>query len=186
MKRTREQTWFFTQKAHMITVRICNILFFINCLRYRNQRYNPYLSPLQRSIKYLASKYVLQGKQIIKNDDSNNLTITGIESSWSGGLQAAAMSLVSAHGTDLAVGSGSTTGLVWSSFLVLLGVSFYIQTLYFGKRKDYNFACGSIGVWNMVSDSKRRIKSEGVWEQGAEDNIWAKEGWSDGRVVKTA
>jgi hypothetical protein len=27
---------------------------------------------------------------------------------------------------------------------------------------------------------------EGVWEQGAEVDIWTKEGWSEGRVVKTA
>jgi hypothetical protein len=29
-------------------------------------------------------------------------------------------------------------------------------------------------------------KPEGVLEQGAEENIWAEEGWSDGRVEKTA
>jgi hypothetical protein len=28
--------------------------------------------------------------------------------------------------------------------------------------------------------------TEGVWEQGAEENIWTEEGWNDGRVEKTA
>jgi hypothetical protein len=38
----------------------------------------------------------------------------------------------------------------------------------------------------MVSDIKGGTYTEGVWEQGAEENIWTKEGWSDGRVEKTA
>jgi hypothetical protein len=28
--------------------------------------------------------------------------------------------------------------------------------------------------------------TEGVWEQGVEEDIWTEEGWSDGRVEKTA
>jgi hypothetical protein len=45
--------------------------------------------------------------------------------------------------------------------------------------QDCNFACVSIWAWNMVSDT------EDVWEQGAEENIWTKEGWSDERAKKT-
>jgi hypothetical protein len=29
-------------------------------------------------------------------------------------------------------------------------------------------------------------KSEGVWEQGIEENIWTEERWSDTRLEKTA
>jgi hypothetical protein len=36
-------------------------------------------------------------------------------------------------------------------------------------------------LWHL-----RRNKTEGVWEQGAEGNVWAQEGGSDGRVEKTA
>jgi hypothetical protein len=30
------------------------------------------------------------------------------------------------------------------------------------------------------------LREEGDWEQGGEEDIWTKEGWSDGRVEKTA
>jgi hypothetical protein len=40
-------------------------------------------------------------------------------------------------------------------------------------------------VW-IVSDIKRGTQTEGVWEQGAEENISTKEEWSDGRLEKTA
>jgi hypothetical protein len=29
-------------------------------------------------------------------------------------------------------------------------------------------------MWNLVSDIKGRTYIEGIWEQGAEENIWAK------------
>jgi hypothetical protein len=35
---------------------------------------------------------------------------------------------------------------------------------------------------NLVSD----INTGSVWEQGAEENIWTEEEWSDKRVKKTA
>jgi hypothetical protein len=38
----------------------------------------------------------------------------------------------------------------------------------------------------MFSDIKGGKKTEGVLEQGAEENIWTKEEWSDRRVEKTA
>jgi hypothetical protein len=38
----------------------------------------------------------------------------------------------------------------------------------------------------MVSDSKGGTKTEGIWEQGAKENIWIEEGRSDGMVEKTA
>jgi hypothetical protein len=36
---------------------------------------------------------------------------------------------------------------------------------------DCNFACGSVWFWNLVYDSKGLTQTEGVWEQGAEENI---------------
>jgi hypothetical protein len=42
--------------------------------------------------------------------------------------------------------------------------------------KTINFACGSVCVGNYVSDSNGGIQTHGVWEQGAEGNIWTKEG----------
>jgi hypothetical protein len=50
---------------------------------------------------------------------------------------------------------------------------------------DYNFACGSEWVWNLVSEIKRETQTEGVWEEGAEEDIWIEEGWGGGRVGKT-
>jgi hypothetical protein len=32
-------------------------------------------------------------------------------------------------------------------------------------------------VWNLVSDIKGGTETEGVWEQGTEENIWMEEGW---------
>jgi hypothetical protein len=37
-----------------------------------------------------------------------------------------------------------------------------------------------------VSDIKGGTWTEGVWEQGAGENIWTEEGWSDRRLEKTA
>jgi hypothetical protein len=41
--------------------------------------------------------------------------------------------------------------------------------------EDCNFACGSVWVCNLVSDIKVGTLTEGVWEQGAEENIWTEE-----------
>jgi hypothetical protein len=41
--------------------------------------------------------------------------------------------------------------------------------------QDCNFACGSEWVWNLVSDVKGGTQTGGVWEQGAEDDVWTKE-----------
>jgi hypothetical protein len=32
----------------------------------------------------------------------------------------------------------------------------------------------------------REEHRQGIWEQGAEENIWTEEGWSDGRTEKTS
>jgi hypothetical protein len=32
-------------------------------------------------------------------------------------------------------------------------------------------------MWNLVFDIKGGTWTEGVWQQGAEENIWTKEGW---------
>jgi hypothetical protein len=39
-------------------------------------------------------------------------------------------------------------------------------------------------VLNLVFNIKRRTETEGVWEQGAEGNVWALEGGSDWRLEK--
>jgi hypothetical protein len=38
---------------------------------------------------------------------------------------------------------------------------------------NYNFACGS--MWVLVSNIKGGTETEGVGEQGAEENIWTEE-----------
>jgi hypothetical protein len=43
------------------------------------------------------------------------------------------------------------------------------------KNKIYrpcNFASWFVWVWNLISYSKERAQTEGVWEQGAGENIW--------------
>jgi hypothetical protein len=40
-------------------------------------------------------------------------------------------------------------------------------------------------MWNLVSDIKGGTETEGVCEQGAEENIWTEQVWSDRRVEKT-
>jgi hypothetical protein len=39
---------------------------------------------------------------------------------------------------------------------------------------------------NVVSNIKGGTQTEGVWEQGAEENTWSEEVWSDGRLEETA
>jgi hypothetical protein len=39
---------------------------------------------------------------------------------------------------------------------------------------------------NLVSNIEGGTQTERVWEQGAEENIWTEEGWSDGRLEETA
>jgi hypothetical protein len=52
--------------------------------------------------------------------------------------------------------------------------------------QNYNFVCGSVWVWNLTSDITGVTQTEGVWEQGAEENIWTEERWSDRSLEKTA
>jgi hypothetical protein len=52
--------------------------------------------------------------------------------------------------------------------------------------QNYNFACGSVWVWNLVSDSKGGTMTAGVWEQGAEEIIWTKEELNCRRFEKIA
>jgi hypothetical protein len=57
-------------------------------------------------------------------------------------------------------------------------VSEYFKTI-------YNVASGSVWLWNLDSDFMGGTQTEGVWEQGAEEDIWTEGGWGDGRVEKT-
>jgi hypothetical protein len=43
--------------------------------------------------------------------------------------------------------------------------------------QDDNFVCRSAWVWNLVSDIKGGKWAEGVWEEGAEEDIWNEKGW---------
>jgi hypothetical protein len=52
--------------------------------------------------------------------------------------------------------------------------------------QDYNFVCGSVWVWYLVSDIKGGTQTEGVWEQGAEEDIWTENRLDDRRMEKTA
>jgi predicted double-glycine peptidase len=54
--------------------------------------------------------------------------------------------------------------------------------------QDYNFVCGSVWVWNLVTNMKGETQTEGVWERGAEEytSTWTKEGWNDCMVEKLA
>jgi hypothetical protein len=44
------------------------------------------------------------------------------------------------------------------------------------KYTNYNFAYSFVRAWNLVSDIKGRTETEGIWEKGAQDNIWTEEG----------
>ena len=37
---------------------------------------------------------------------------------------------------------------------------------------NYNIACFFVWVWNLVADIAGGKETEGVWEQGVEENIW--------------
>jgi hypothetical protein len=45
--------------------------------------------------------------------------------------------------------------------------------------QNYNFACGSVWVWNLVSDIKGATQTGGALEQGAEEDIQTEERWGD-------
>jgi len=40
------------------------------------------------------------------------------------------------------------------------------------KIQNYNFTCCFVWVWNLVSRTEGRTQIEGVWKQGAKENIW--------------
>jgi hypothetical protein len=40
-------------------------------------------------------------------------------------------------------------------------------------------------MWKLISDIKGGTHTEGILEQGDEQNIWTEEGWSDRRLEKT-
>jgi hypothetical protein len=40
---------------------------------------------------------------------------------------------------------------------------------------QYNFACGVVWVRNLVSNIKGGTQTEGVCEQGSQENIWSEE-----------
>jgi hypothetical protein len=56
----------------------------------------------------------------------------------------------------------------------------------FNYIKNYNFAIGSVWVWNLVSDIVGGTWTEDVWKQNAEENMWTEERWSDRRLDKSA
>jgi len=38
--------------------------------------------------------------------------------------------------------------------------------------QNYNFACCFVWVWNLATHIVGGMYTEGVWEQGVEENIW--------------
>jgi hypothetical protein len=44
--------------------------------------------------------------------------------------------------------------------------------LFCSRYQNYNYAFHTLGMWNFVCNVKARILTEGLWEQGTEDNIW--------------
>jgi hypothetical protein len=67
------------------------------------------------------------------------------------------------------------------SYLVVCSWALFSGTLYGNVTKSLI----NCTVWNLVSDIKGGTQTEGVWEQGVEENIWTEERWSDGRLEKT-
>jgi hypothetical protein len=55
-----------------------------------------------------------------------------------------------------------------------------LQIYFLISRRVYNF----VRLWKLVSVMKEGKQTEGVWEQGAEENIWAEKRWSDRRLQK--
>jgi hypothetical protein len=62
---------------------------------------------------------------------------------------------------------------------------YYLKTRKY-EHKNYNFVCGFVWVWNLVSDIKGGTQTEGVSEQDAKENIWTEEEWNDMRLEKFA
>jgi hypothetical protein len=52
------------------------------------------------------------------------------------------------------------------------------------NMQNYKFTSCIVRMQNFVSHVKGIIQMEGVWEKGAEENIWAQEGWSNRRWRK--
>jgi hypothetical protein len=83
----------------------------------------------------------------------------------------------------------------WNSFIwnCVKEISFWVTVsfclLYKNIRMEcitlYFFASEPAWLWNLVSDIKEETQTESVWEQGAEENIWTEERWSDRRVENT-
>jgi hypothetical protein len=47
-------------------------------------------------------------------------------------------------------------------------------------------SCSFVWVRNLVSDITGRTQTEGTWKQGAEQNMWTEEEWSDRSTEETA
>jgi hypothetical protein len=44
-----------------------------------------------------------------------------------------------------------------------------------GGLEPASESCGSVRVWNLVSDIEGLTYTEVVWKEGAEENIWTEE-----------
>jgi hypothetical protein len=79
-------------------------------------------------------------------------------------------------------------GLWFGSIISTLRVQSFILLLILSLKLHNvarSFACGSVWVWNLVSDIKGGTQTVRVWEQDVEENIWTEERWSDRRMEKT-
>ena len=66
--------------------------------------------------------------------------------------------------------SSCTVFLPFVDFQVVLSSRLLSKNL---KIKNYNFGFCFVWVWNLVVDIAGGKETEGVWEQGVEENIWA-------------
>jgi hypothetical protein len=62
----------------------------------------------------------------------------------------------------------------------------YAKSLIYLYAEDVRISQETQAFTVCYGDSFTFLYVEGVWEQGVEENIWTKEGWSDGKVEKAA
>jgi hypothetical protein len=64
----------------------------------------------------------------------------------------------------------------------------WLEGKYYSKLDIFHCSvkCGKYGSETWSLTLREEPQTEGVWEQGDEENIWSEERWSDGWLEKTA
>jgi hypothetical protein len=63
----------------------------------------------------------------------------------------------------------------------------YILQKNFSEMSDLDNSVSFVSrLKGFQKSSSSLTPTEGVWEQGAEEDIWTEEGWGDGRMEKIA